>query len=70
MKLRVSEEAELGGLDLDQFFDEAIGDWGVVGSDVVHGLPGTSSSAGGSSEEVQTPVLKIGLGEDVIAKQA
>lgn len=29
MHLRVSEEAEKGGLDLDQFFDEQIGDWGM-----------------------------------------
>jgi ammonium transporter, Amt family len=27
MHLRVSEEAEMVGLDLDQFFDEQIGDW-------------------------------------------
>ncbi|KAF2217126.1 hypothetical protein CERZMDRAFT_3818, partial [Cercospora zeae-maydis SCOH1-5] len=27
--LRVSEEAEMRGLDLDQFFDEQIGDWSV-----------------------------------------
>lgn len=27
MHLRVSEEAELNGLDLDQFFEEQIGDW-------------------------------------------
>ena len=29
MHLRVSEEAEVNGLDLDQFFDEQIGDWGL-----------------------------------------
>jgi Amt family ammonium transporter len=29
MHLRVSEEAEMKGLDLDQFFDEQIGDWGM-----------------------------------------
>jgi Amt family ammonium transporter len=27
MHLRVTEEAEILGLDLDQFFDEQIGDW-------------------------------------------
>ena len=27
MHLRVSEEAEMKGLDIDQFFDEQIGDW-------------------------------------------
>ncbi|EOO01566.1 putative ammonium transporter protein [Phaeoacremonium minimum UCRPA7] len=29
LHLRVSDEAEEKGLDLDQFFDEEIGDWGV-----------------------------------------
>jgi Amt family ammonium transporter len=29
MHLRVSEEAEMQGLDIDQFFDEQIGDWGM-----------------------------------------
>ena len=29
MHLRVSEEAEILGLDRDQFFDEEIGDWGL-----------------------------------------
>jgi Amt family ammonium transporter len=29
MHLRVTEEAEMMGLDIDQFFDEQIGDWGV-----------------------------------------
>ena len=27
MHLRVTEETELNGLDLDQFFEEQIGDW-------------------------------------------
>jgi Amt family ammonium transporter len=27
--LRVTEEVEMNGLDLDQFFDEEIGDWGM-----------------------------------------
>lgn len=27
MHLRVSEEVEMVGLDVDQFFDEQIGDW-------------------------------------------
>ncbi|ORY18317.1 ammonium transporter AmtB-like domain-containing protein [Clohesyomyces aquaticus] len=30
MHLRVSEEAEMIGLDLDQFFDEQIGDWSLL----------------------------------------
>jgi Amt family ammonium transporter len=29
MHLRTTEEAEMQGLDLDQFFDEQIGDWGL-----------------------------------------
>ncbi|RFU29790.1 hypothetical protein B7463_g6532, partial [Scytalidium lignicola] len=29
MHLRVTEEAEMHGLDVDQFFDEQIGDWGI-----------------------------------------
>jgi ammonium transporter, Amt family len=29
MHLRVTEEAEIIGLDMDQFFDEQIGDWGM-----------------------------------------
>jgi Ammonium Transporter Family len=29
MHLRVTEEAEMMGLDVDQFFDEQIGDWDI-----------------------------------------
>jgi Amt family ammonium transporter len=29
MHLRVTEEVEMQGLDIDQFFDEQIGDWGM-----------------------------------------
>lgn len=29
MHLRITEEAEMNGIDSDQFFDEQIGDWGV-----------------------------------------
>lgn len=29
MHLRVTEEAEIQGLDMDQFFDEQIGDWAI-----------------------------------------
>ena len=32
MHLRVSDEAEMIGVDLDQFFDEQIGDWSPFGS--------------------------------------
>lgn len=30
MHLRVDSEAEMIGLDIDQFFDEQIGDWGML----------------------------------------
>lgn len=29
LHLRISDEAEAKGLDMDQFFDEQIGDWGL-----------------------------------------
>jgi len=29
MQLRITEDAEMKGLDLDQFFHEQIGDWGM-----------------------------------------
>jgi len=42
MHLRVSEETEMRGLDLDQFFDEQIGesDWGVFMNEdkITHGV--------------------------------
>ena len=53
LHLRVSDEAEEKGLDLDQFFDEEIGDWGVfdelekrrILADTIVGEVGVSSSA-------------------------
>ena len=42
MGLRVSEEAEMKGLDIDQFFDEEIGDWSYFhesGAKAMHGVP-------------------------------
>lgn len=39
MNLRVSEEAEMHGLDIDQFFDEQIGDWGIFETLDGHGVP-------------------------------
>ncbi|KAK1077581.1 hypothetical protein LTR33_007965 [Friedmanniomyces endolithicus] len=60
MHLRVSDEAEMMGLDLDQFFDEQIGeaDWGMFsdGGHVKGELPaltgdGLASSGGSSSVE-------------------
>nr|POE51786.1 ammonium transporter 1 [Quercus suber] len=52
MHLRISEEAEMRGLDLDQFFDEQIGDWGVFepAENMAHGVPS-------SNEQSSTPSL-------------
>jgi ammonium transporter, Amt family len=36
MHLRISEEAEMIGLDIDQFFDEQVGDWSLF--DTTHGM--------------------------------
>jgi Amt family ammonium transporter len=38
MHLRVSEEAEMIGLDLDQFFDEQIGDWSMMEQHTYEGV--------------------------------
>jgi ammonium transporter, Amt family len=45
MHLRVSEEAEMIGLDLDQFFDEQIGDWSMFEPKDSHIISGISGSA-------------------------
>jgi ammonium transporter, Amt family len=37
MHLRVRNEAEMMGLDIDQFFDEQVGDWSLF--ETTHGLP-------------------------------
>jgi Amt family ammonium transporter len=60
MHLRVSEEAEMMGLDLDQFFDEQIGDWesfqpmdkithGVIREEQIAGVEEGLSSGSGHS---------------------
>ena len=60
MHLRVSEEAEMRGLDLDQFFDEAIGesDWGTFmrQEEITYGLPRHEDFAvrSGASTERET----------------
>ena len=64
MHLRVSEEAEMQGLDLDQFFDEQIGeaDWELWKQEhpVTHGIPlqhnqdSTQSSAEVERDAVRT----------------
>lgn len=55
MNLRVSEEAEMIGLDIDQFFDEQIGDWSMFEqhSSVTVGKSMPGSSAGSTKEEVK-----------------
>lgn len=46
MHLRVSEEAEMIGLDIDQFFDEQIGDWTLMEQmQMTHGQPAAVSGA-------------------------
>jgi Amt family ammonium transporter len=66
MHLRVSEEAEMMGLDLDQFFDEQIGDWesfqpmdkithGVIREEQIAGVEEGLSS--GSGHSVQREVV-------------
>lgn len=53
MHLRVSEEAELIGLDIDQFFDEQIGDWSLTTE--IHGItPSGEQSAKVSQEAIST----------------
>ena len=38
MHLRVTEEAEMIGLDLDQFLDEQIGDWSMMEHQMLEGM--------------------------------
>lgn len=51
MHLRVSEDAEMRGLDLDQFFDEQVGDsdWAVYMDEdkITHGMPRHSEPQAG-----------------------
>jgi Amt family ammonium transporter len=62
MHLRISAEAEANGLDLDQFFDEQIGDWGMVHEMLVDGTrKEISSPATPTVVERQEPV-------DIVAK--
>ncbi|KAL2349779.1 methylammonium permease 3 [Cryomyces antarcticus] len=56
MHLRVSEEAEMMGLDLDQFFDEQIGDWSVFEPTQMHGLPQVARGSGQSIEGAEPQV--------------
>jgi Amt family ammonium transporter len=61
MHLRVSEEAEMIGLDLDQFFDEQIGDWSMVEQHTYEGVThsGAQASSQNSVKAVsETPQVK------------
>lgn len=51
MHLRVSEEAEMKGLDIDQFFDEQIGDWSFFHDGDGKTLSGTRSDGLAISQE-------------------
>jgi Amt family ammonium transporter len=44
MHLRVTEEAEMIGLDIDQFFDEQIGDWSMMEQHHLEGVSAPQSS--------------------------
>ncbi|KAF1993230.1 ammonium transporter [Amniculicola lignicola CBS 123094] len=62
MHLRVSEEAEMIGLDLDQFFDEQIGDWSMMeqhafaAAQTTHGHAPQGSSATSVQAHSELPV--------------
>ncbi|KAI9732301.1 MAG: hypothetical protein M1834_001508 [Cirrosporium novae-zelandiae] len=56
MHLRASEEAEIQGLDLDEFFDEQIGDWSMsLSVQPTRGIPQSLSGEGSGS---MTPPVK------------
>lgn len=67
MHLRVDADAEEKGLDLDQFFDEQIGEWEMYHSggldaqtqDVVHGIPQSRTSHEASEEGTSTPIERV-----------
>jgi Amt family ammonium transporter len=62
MHLRVTEEAEMMGLDVDQFFDEQIGDWSLF-EEVAVKMEG--SRVGGVTTGDVTPVAKRSGEEEV-----
>jgi Amt family ammonium transporter len=76
MHLRVSEEAEMRGLDLDQFFDEQIGDWeyfqsmdnvthGQVREQQILGVDAAASGANtGSGQSLQHEAVAAGEKKD------
>ena len=58
LHLRVGDEAEIAGLDLDQFIDEQIGDWSIV-----HGIHAPVTEAGTSSGASTPPGEMVKGGE-------
>lgn len=58
MHLRVSDEAESAGLDLDQFFEEEIGDWSIVESLQGHALPQERSVEATPEASIKEPASK------------
>ena len=60
MHLRVSEEVEMIGLDLDQFFDEQIGDWSMYEQHTYEGVkhPGAQVSGSSSVKAAETVAAK------------
>lgn len=63
MHLRVSEESEMIGLDLDQFFDEQIGDWGMF--DELNRAKMANEMGMGSRDSHGSPVIE-GVVESVV----
>ncbi|PYI36892.1 ammonium transporter [Aspergillus indologenus CBS 114.80] len=61
MNLRVSEEAELLGLDLTEFFDEQIGDWSITQGGASPTLIGVSQNSSGSITKEECQVKGSGV---------
>ena len=73
MQLRVSDEIEEVGLDLDQFDDEVVGEWAAWDTEeghirrashsagVIHGVPvaAPASATAGSGSETPTEVEQV-----------
>lgn len=55
MHLRVTEEAEMIGLDLDQFFDEQIGDWSMMEQNAYEGVTAPNSSHTSIKADTEVP---------------
>lgn len=58
MHLRITDEAEAAGLDLDQFFEEEIGDWGLVERLSGHALPEVRSAAASPDGSIKDTATK------------